>query len=447
MYSQLLSKSKTYISNKDNLTLWMNNLLVVYTFFLPISQSFKATVFVYILLIFFIRGDVVSHIKNSLQNKVVKAFLYFFLIYVVGLLWTDDISNGLSNIKSIKYGLYLIIFYCIVDGRYINKVISAFIIGMLISEVTSYGMLLEIMPWSLDVMGIHFYAAQTIGDPSPFLNHIHYGVALAFVVLLLAQKIVYSNNTILIKVLMSIFVITATMNIFLTGGRTGYVTFALLIIIIAMSYLKKYSILLLVGICIIFTLAYNSSPLFKDKVDQSEKNIVKLFEKEPDFTTSIGQRAGLVYYGYQVAIDNLLLGAGTGDSMNEIKKLAPLKYTAIQNHEHEHNQFLHVFISLGIVGLLIFLNIYYQIFTFKQKDKELQFIMIFATLAVTFGVLTTQFNLRFFMPLWIVMLAITLIDKERFTINNLQTKDTTINLQIIAAIAIFSINGLLQQLL
>jgi len=73
--------------------------------------------------------------------------------------------------------------------------------------------------------------------------------------------------------------------------------------------------------------------------------------------------------------------------------------------------------------------------------------MIFATLAVTFGVLTTQFNLRFFMPLWIVMLAITLIDKERFTINNLQTKDTTINLQIIAAIAIFSINGLLQQLL
>jgi len=446
MYNQLLAKSKNYISDKDNLTQWMNNLLVVYAFFLPISQSFKATVFVYILLLFIIRGDVLSHIKKSLENKVVKAFLYFFLIYVIGLLWTEDISEGLDNIKSIKYGLYLIVFYCVVDGRYISKVISAFIIGMLISELTSYGMLLGIMPWSLDILGIHFYAAQTIGDPSPFLNHIHYGVALAFVVLLLAQKIVYSNNTTFIKILMSIFVITATMNIFLTGGRTGYVTFALLIIIVAISYLKKYSILLLVGICIVFTLAYNTSPLFKKRVIQSETNIIKLFEKEPDFTTSIGQRAGLVYYGYQVAKDNLLLGVGTGDSMNEIKKLAPLKYTAIQEHEHEHNQFLHVFISLGLVGLLVFLNIYYQIFTFKQKDKELRFIMIFATLAITFGVLTTQFNLRFFMPLWIVMLAITLINKERVTIPTLKTKDTTINLQIIVAIAIFSINGLLQQL-
>ncbi len=135
------------------------------------------------------------------------------------------------------------LFYAIVDGRYINKVISAFILGMLVSEFVSYSMMLGLMPWKLELEGILFYQSYAIGDPSPFLHHIHYGVALAFTVILLIRKTFFEENSILLKVFMSIFIMTATMNIFITGGRTGYITFLFLTIILAITYLKKYAIL------------------------------------------------------------------------------------------------------------------------------------------------------------------------------------------------------------
>jgi hypothetical protein len=67
--------------------------------------------------------------------------------------------------------------------------------------------------------------------------------------------------------------------------------------------------------------------------------------------------------------------------------------------------------------------------------------MIFSTLTIAFGILTTQFNLRFFMPLWAVMLAITLISKERRTISQ-AIDDNKILLQIIVVGFLFSVFNL-----
>jgi O-antigen ligase len=437
---------KQYVSKKDNLTLWMNNFLVVYAFLLPISQTIKATIFSFILILFLLRGDVVKHIKDAFTNKVLRAFLYFFLIYVVGMVWTENIAEGFDDINKIKYGLYLILFYTFVDGRYINKVITAFILGMLVSELTSYGIIFEFLPWKLELGGILFYQAYNAHDPSPFLHHIHYGVALAFVVILLGQKIYYSHSGLVMKIFMSIFVLTATANIFFTGGRTGYIAFILLMFTLAVFYLKKWALAAIVFVVLVLGIAYNSSILFKNKVEETRHSIEKIFSEEADFGSSLGNRAGIYYYGSQVVANNPFFGVGTGDSMDEIYKLIPEKWNGLKAMPHEHNQFFSVLVKLGIVGLLIFLNIYYQIFKYKQEDKELRFIMIFATLAIAFGTLTTQFNLRFFMPLWAVMLAVTLISRERRTIVGIELNDKTQLLQIIFATAAFGIASLCNQL-
>ena len=446
MLNKSLDLVKQYSNNKSLLTLWMNNLLVLYAFFLPISQSIKATIFVYIVALFVIRGDLLKYLKTSLQNKVIRAFLYLFLVYVIGVFWSDNLATGLDAIKNIKYGLYLMIFYTFIDARYINKVLTAFILGMLLSELTSYGMLFGIMPWQFSLGDIVFYTAHAIGDSSPFLHHIHYGVALAFSVILIGQKIYLSKESLWLRVLMSIFVLSATVNIFVTGGRTGYITFILLLFTLAVFYLKRYAFIALVFLTLVLGIAYTSSPIFKAKVEQTQRSVSSIFAQEVDFSSSLGQRAGMFYYGFELIKNNLILGVGTGDSINEIRKIASKKWTALHKMPHEHNQFLSTFIKLGLVGLSVFLNIYYQIFKYKQEDKELRFIMIFATLSIAFGILTTQFNLRFFMPLWVVMLTVTLISRERRTIDSeLNNKKQLI--QTIAFGAILSITSLVNQLL
>lgn len=446
MFSKLIDNLNSLSKNKDLLTLWMNNLLVLYAFLLPISQTIKATVFSFIVLLFIIRGEILKYLKEAYSNKVVRAFIYLFIMYVIGMLWTENFEEGLGAIKNIKYGLYLIIFYVIVDGRYIDRVIGAFILGMLVSELTSYAMILKLMPWRLEIFGILFYKAAAVGDPSPFLNHIHYGVALAFVVILLLQKVFFSNSSMIVKILMFTFSITATMNIFVTGGRTGYVTFALLIVVLSVFYLRKWAVTFLLAISLIFLAAYNYSPIFKHKVIQSEKNINLLLNKNPNFNTSLGARVGMAYYVTNILKEHPILGVGTGDAMDEMYKVTPKKYHTIHHLEHIHNQFLQVLLSLGIVGFLIYLNIFYNIFKYKNDEKDLRFIMIFSTLAIAFGTMTTEFNLRFFMPLWVVMLAVTLINRDRKTIENIKLDDKKQAFQIILIGTIFSIASLLNQL-
>ena len=438
----------SYRQNKDLITLWMNNLLMLYAFLLPISQTIKSTVFSIIVILFLIRGNVLKFIKESLANPIVRSFVYLFIVYIIGLLWTEDMASGISAVKSIKYGLYLILFYSIVDGRYIDKVIGAFILGMLVSELTSYGMIFGIMPWKLELGNILFYTAYEIGDPSPFLHHIHYGVALALTVMLLGQKIYFSKNNLMMKIFMSIFILTATTNIFVTGGRTGYITFVMLMLVLSIVYLKKWAVAALIAVVLVFTIAYNFSSVFHSKVLQTEASVSKLLSGDKNFNTSLGIRVGIYYYSFDVIKENLLFGVGTGDSMNEILKNAPKEWVAnTDSASHEHNQYLSVLVKLGVVGLLVFLNIYYQIFRYKQNEKDLRFIMIFSTLAIAFGILTTQFNLRFFMPLWVVMLAVTLINRERKTIFNTKLDDKKQFIQIIGVGIVFSLASLLKQLI
>jgi len=445
--NKIVKLSKTYLQDKNILTLWMNNLLVLYAFLLPISQTIKSTVFIFMIILFFIRGDIKKHLKFALSNSVVRAFVYLFLLYLIGLLWTSNLHEGIVWLKSVKYGLYLIVFYVIVDGRYIDKVISAFILGMLVSELTSYAMMFGIMPWKLEIGGILFYTAFAVGDPSPFLHHIHYGVALSFTVLLLGQKIFFSKQNVWLKAFMSLFMLTATTNIFITGGRTGYVTFMFLILILSVIYLKKYAFIGISILVLVFFIAYKSSPIFEHKVVQTQSSIEKVLSLTPNYNTSLGTRIGLYKYGLEVFEKHPIFGVGTGDSMDEIYKVTPKKWTGIHSQPHEHNQFLSVAVKFGIIGLLVLLNVFYQIFRYKQEEKDLRFIQIFATLAVGFGVMSDVFNLRFFLPFLAVMLSITLINRSRRTISDLEIDDKKQIIFIVTFGALFSISSLLHQLI
>ena len=99
MYRELVVRFQAWRQDKNLLTLWMNNLTVLYAFFLPISGSVKSKIFVLIILLFVLRGNV----KATFANPVVRAFLYFFLLYVVWLVGTDHWHDAGEMIKRVKY--------------------------------------------------------------------------------------------------------------------------------------------------------------------------------------------------------------------------------------------------------------------------------------------------------------------------------------------------------
>lgn len=403
-------------NDKNKLTIWMNNLIVAYMFFIPITASVTSRIFIAIFILFFIRGDIIHYVKEAWQNSVLRAFSYLILVYLFWFVGSDNLKEGWDSFSHIKNALYLFLFLIIIDGRYIDRILGAFIAAMMLSEILSYSMFFGILPWELSVGGQNIYQAVVIGDPSPFLNHIHYGVLLAFTVVLLAQKVLYAKEDIRLKIIMLFFTLTASVNIFVTGGRTGYVTFFPILIFFIFYYHRKWILPSLVGIVFFAGIMYQNSILLQSKMTQTVVEIEKIFQPAADFRSSLGLRVGFWVYSVEVIKDNFLVGVGTGDSMDEVLARVLPKDEGVKSIAHEHNQYISIILQFGLIGLLVFLNIFYQIYKYRPKDENLHFIQLAITLAIGMGITMTMFNLRVFLSLWILMLAVTMIDREHQTI-------------------------------
>jgi O-antigen ligase len=102
--------------------------------------------------------------------------------------------------------------------------------------------------------------------------------------------------------------------------------------------------------------------------------------------------------------------------MSEVFARVLPKDEGVKSIAHEHNQYISTLLQFGFIGLLIFLNVFYQIYKYRPKDKNLRFIQLAITLAIGVGITMTIFNLRVFIQLWILMLAVSMVDREHRTI-------------------------------
>lgn len=418
-------------NDKDRLTLWMNNLIVVYMFFIPITASVTSRIFIVILVLFFLRGNVAYYLREAWSNSVLRAFSYLLMIYIIWFIGSDNLLEGWNSFSNVKNILYIFVFLAVIDGRYINRIIGAFIVAMMMSEILSYLIFFRIFPWEFGIGGEYFYKAYAVGDPSPFLHHIHYGVLLAFTVVLLSQKVLYAKEDIRLKIIMLFFTITASVNVFVTGGRTGYITFFPLLALFFFYYHRKWIIPALVGISLFAGIMYQSSDLLQRKVDQTVMEVEKLSQPSADFRSSLGQRVGFWVYSLEVMKDNFFFGVGTGDSMDEVFARVLPKDEGVKTIAHEHNQYISIMLQFGIIGLVVFLNIFYQIYKYRPQDENLHFIQLAITLAIAMGITMTMFNLRVFLHLWILMLAVTMVDRQHRTIRGDIQDDKTFLVQTI----------------
>lgn len=403
-------------NDKERLTIWMNNLIVVYMFFIPITASVTSRIFIAILIVFFLRGNVVYYIKEAWSNSVVRAFSYLLMVYLLWFIGSDNLAEGWDSFAHVKNILYLFVFLAIIDGRYINRILGAFIAAMMLSELLSYSIFFGFLPWELGIDGEYFYKSYAVGDPSPFLHHIHYGVLLAFTVVLLAQKVLYAKEDYRLKLIMLFFTLTASANIFVTGGRTGYITFFPLLALFFFYYHRKWIVPALIGLSLFAGIMYHNSDLLQQKVAQTVTEIEKLVQPTADFRSSLGLRVGFWVYSAEVIKDNFFFGVGTGDAMDEVFARVLPQDDEVKSIAHEHNQYVSILLQFGVVGLAVFLNIFYQIYKYRPKDENLRFIQLAITLAIGMGITMTMFNLRVFLHLWILMLAVSMIDREHRTI-------------------------------
>jgi len=422
-------------ATQDKLTLYMNYLAVMYAIFLPISWQARSTIFVFILLLFIARRNYLHYIKQSFSNPIVKAFLLYLLMHFIWLFGTDNFIHAKKMVKLAEYAIIPFVFLTFLTKDFGYKVITAFIASVLFSEMLSYLIRFEFLPIKLDLFNHTIYKAVSLHDPSPYLLHMHYAVSLSIVVAILFLKFFDKEHSFKVKLLAMFFMLSATINLTLIGGRSGYLSYVVLLITIIFIKFKKKAFFPLVGIItfisIISLSAYNYSHIFNERINYSI-NSAKDFS---DFNTSMGTRIALWKYSIQSVKNDYIFGLGTGDQMDEMIALIPKEQEMLTNFHHVHSQYIEVLAQFGIIGLLIFLNIFYQIFKYKDLSHTKRDIMIVVSIGVMVALITETFSSIYYLPMLATLTAATIAKNEFHTDTDLDT----IKKSSIAYLSIFTL--------
>lgn len=337
-------------------------------FFLPLSVSIGTGLVILIILLWFIEGNFSNKLEIIKNNPITYAFLAFFLVHVLGLLWTENLEWGLKIVKKEWRILAFIILITIVKQQHIKYYIIAFLAAMSISELLSYGVWLEIIPP---------FKNATVYNPTPFMSHISYNPFLALSIFVLIYLLFFKNlnKNIVSKIISTFFLFTMSINVFITGGRAGQVGFFIMLALAFIFYFKKNIkvavLLTLFFLPSIFYLAYNTSDIFNNRVNEAKNNLVQLEENR---NTSVGQRITFAQNSLKIIKENPLLGVGTGDFKNEYEKINE-KYTPeVKTPDQPHNMYTLVLVQTGILGLITLLSIFYMQFKVaftKSHYKEI----------------------------------------------------------------------------
>jgi O-antigen ligase len=258
--------------------------------------------------------------------------------------------------------------------EYIRYVVFAFLVSIGITEILSYLVWFEIVPP---------FKNAIVSNPTPFMSHISYNPILAFAIYLVSHEIFFNKALNKLQFfLYSFFAISMSINMFITGGRAGQVVFFWLIAILIFQFFNAEKIKSLIAILIlipgIFFTAYQSSDLFKERVDSAVRDIVNYemglkikesrtskdyeFDFRKHLNTPVGERISYAMYSWKIFTDSPIIGVGTGGFPLAYQKINAIYSPRMVTTDHPHNMYSLIAVQLGLVGLVSFLSIfYYQI--------------------------------------------------------------------------------------
>ncbi|QFR42851.1 O-antigen ligase family protein [Sulfurimonas xiamenensis] len=347
-----------------NITLneYINYLFVLYAFLLPISRAGISILTISLFILWLFTKDFKSKIEFIKSNKVILYFLAFIGFSLLSLFWSNDVISGLEYVRKYWYFLVVLVIATTIQKRFVEYGISAFLTGLFISEILSYSIFFELIQWK----------NVSPNDPTPFMNHLQYSMFLAFASLLLLNRFFYENKM-KWKVIYFLYFLIITSNLFLNGGRTGQAAFAVSIFVVGFLNVKNKIIALLSMFALvlsIFYTAYHVSPVFKTRFDTSINEIHKI--SQGSFCTSFGARLGLWIIGGEIFLENPIIGTGVVKDMNDFVKIVEESYPnkdCIKHLPSYHNFYVQTAVHLGIIGLFLYLMIFYNLLKLKIQDR------------------------------------------------------------------------------
>ncbi|MCE5311731.1 MAG: O-antigen ligase family protein [Nitrospiraceae bacterium] len=319
--------------------------LLALFFFLPLATSPAVIASSLAIGIWLLSGSFVRDRHRWLHQNWTIPLAAFMILTIIGLLWTNNMTDGLEIVSKSRYWLLaFVVASSTINEKIFRQYATAFVAGLLILSAFSI----------LTYSGVVSTAIKlpTIFSGKSITASLFLVLGILFLSFEYKLRSQLKHRLIIISLILILF-----FTLSICGGRIGHVAFILLSPWLIFNMLKDPGILKIALLSIISVALLMASPTVQDRASMAVKNV-----QDNDINSSIGIRLHMWEGGSKIFIRNPLFGVGTGGypaAMEHYKKPGLTKENITP--KHPHNSYIYIAASYGITGLMIFLWLIYTI--------------------------------------------------------------------------------------
>ena len=289
---------------------------------------------------------------------LIGPYLLFYLVHVIGLLWTEDKDNGIFNLEvkaSFLLSPFLFLYLKKIEWPHTKHVLNAFVAGLIISGVFFLVRSAHVYFYK-DMWIQHFFGsrlAQTIHAG-------YYGLYLNIGSVILFFKLYHGWRSMKawVKLGHLLVMFFLFLLLFLSSAKNPILSYLIvsLMLLVGLYVFKRplRGILLMVATVLIFGVVLRNS----EKTYLRFQAMFKLFDSELTFKRSDTESSRVRLAAWEVSTklisEKPLLGTGTGDDESTMMSYYDThQYCgAYLKKMDSHNQILESTVKLGIMGLV-----------------------------------------------------------------------------------------------
>jgi O-antigen ligase len=335
----------------------LNTWLFASLFFLiPIKVSPAYMVSLLILVLSLVEGDWSRKWRMLRQEPLFWIFQAFFWVFALSLFWTSDLKTGIDSVIG-HYAFFLLsgLYLTIARPEMARRCIGFFLAACAFTESLAIYNWLQIHAFTHWPAGIRVHKDPQ--DIAPFVDRILFAPALAWGAYLSIRQTLQNGAG--LRVLYGLLAVTTIGVLMLSGGRTGQLTFFVLLCVVVFQRLARKPVLAALVACVLVTGlaggAYSLSDRFKQRVDDAVHEVTHYKEA---VNTSVGLRINFYINTWRVFADNPWVGVGVGDYQSEYAEVNRRHSPDWEVHRNPHNQYLFVLSTTGILGGVVMLFVF-----------------------------------------------------------------------------------------
>jgi len=374
---------------KEQITKIREALFYLLGFILPCFIYGTPIAIIFYMVAWFAEGDLKKRFSVSFRNKYVLLFCGFYVLHLIGLLYTSNMKEGSFDIE-VKMSLFIfpIVFACqgVMDFTKQKRFILLFIAGLICNGLICIGVAL----WRLLVKHELIFQYKEF---SLFLHPSYYSmyidVALVMISYFLIDREAELKKREKVFLFTSIFFLEFML--VLLQSKTGLIVSSLVLIVLIARYIwfKRAwfsPIAIVIGMAAVYFLAYHYViTAGRSRIISSEEIL-----GQKNLSSASTESTQVRYYVWKSTLkvieENPIIGVGTGDVIDVLMQQYAIDGAegAIKDKLNAHDEYFQCTVALGAIGLLALLATLLLPLYKSIKEHRFVYMMFLLILMVNF---------------------------------------------------------------